>query len=159
MTGLLKTLQDDALAARRAAISGDAAGTNAAFLVTVLAEAHAYAKAEQREPTDADADKAVRATIKQLTTVLNGNAEKGIEPLPAEADYANLVRSRLDALINYVPPALEGESLGYAIREAAVAADVPIEMKSMGKIMAVLNAAHPGQIDGAAVKALLLKGV
>lgn len=156
---LLQQLRDDALAARKAAVERKPEGLHATFLATVLSDALSYAKTAQREVSDADAEQAVRSNLKKLRTLLDGNPDKGVTALPADSEYAGVVRAQFEALDGYVPKALHGEELGYAIREAAVEAEVEIDMKAMGKIMAILNAKYPGQIEGAEVKALILKGV
>jgi uncharacterized protein YqeY len=107
-----------------------------------------------REPTDDDAEQAIRAEMKQNAALLKGDPGKKVEPLP-ESDYRAQVQARYDVLATLVPPMLEGEALAEAVRQAAADAGVIPEMRSMGAIMGKLKALYGARIDGALVKALL----
>lgn len=144
--GLMQTLLDATLAARRAR------DEHAAFYASVLSDITAAAKADgNRQPTDEDADKVVRSTLKSL--------DKAMSDLPPAAPYAIQMKDRREKLAEFIPEPLTGAALERAIRVAADGNDIPIEMRSMGRIMAVLNQQHPGLIDGAAVSAAIKKGV
>jgi uncharacterized protein YqeY len=146
---------------------------HAAFLVMTLSDINNLAKADtkpaptaddpyaitSRLPNDDDAAKVINGSIKQLSILLEGSAEKKIAPLPPESDYAKQVRAKVDLLQAMVPGPVTGEPLQVAIREAADFCDTTIEIKSMGAIMKRLNEVYPGRINGAEVKTLILAGV
>jgi hypothetical protein len=144
---LLDQIRTDSLNARRE-------GSDLSpFLTQTLAEIEARAKADgQRAPTDADAEAVVRAAIKSWTKALAGDPAKGVPPIPADSDYGFEIAGKLDYLNPLVPGMLEGAEL-----EAAIAGlGIERSPKSMGLIMKALNAAYPGRVDGALVKANLI---
>lgn len=150
--GPLTLLQDAALEARKSKTP------HAAYLALILSNAQMTAKAEQRLLNDADAESAIRAEIKSLTTLVDGDEGKGVQALPA-GPYRDQAAERRDLLKAFVPGLLEGVELADAIRDAAVEADVVISPQAMGKIMGVLKAKYGTRVDGKLVKAALAAGV
>lgn len=149
--GVLARLQKRVLEARKASEE------HAAFLVMVLVEAHNPAKTENRAVTDADAGRAIATSIKQATTLLEGTPN--MPAIPPDSPYGIKVASQRALLQTLVPTPPVGEDLAREIREAADGNDIPIEMKSMKAILAILNEKFDGQIDGKAVSAAIQAGV
>lgn len=154
---ILKNLQDLALEHRKASMQGDG-GEHAVFLAMIVADAMALAKAQQRPVNDTDAESAIRSTIKAFDKTLAGDEAKGLKAIRPESDYALKLTAQRDLLAGLVPAMLDGDLLAMAVRDAAQATESEISLKGMGKIMAWLNAAYPGRIDGAKVKAVLISG-
>lgn len=153
----LNNLKDLALQHRKDAAAGTG-GEHAAFLALILSDATSIAKAARREPTDADAETAIRAAVKAFDKTLAGDEAKGILPLPTDTDYGRKVIAQRNVIAALVPAPLEGDQLNMAIRDAADATESEISPKSMGKIMGWLNQKFPGLVDGAKVKAVLAAG-
>lgn len=143
---LLERIRTDSLNARRE-------GSDLSpFLTQTLAEIADRAKADgQREPTDADAEAVVRAGIKSWRKALAGDPAKGVPPIPPDSSYGREIAAKLDYLTPLIPPMLEGAELAAAIESLGLERSP----KSMGLIMKGLNAAYPGRVDGALVKAYL----
>ena len=156
---LLKALQDLALEQRKAAVGGTG-GEHAAFLSLVLSDVNGVAKKGQREATDEDADVAVRAAIKSFEKAIAGDetADPPVPPLDLNTDFGKTVVAQRDLLGSLVPPILSRDELKMAVRDACAEADVPIEPKSMGKVMGILKVKYPNRVDGHIVKELLASG-
>jgi len=149
--GILADLQTHTLQARKSQ------SPMASFLGMTLSEVQLVAKNDgQREPTDADADKVIRAGIKSMTKAIAGDGK--IPPLPVGEPYTVEMQAKLDLLSTYIPEPLDSETLRQAIHAAAGALGLPIEMRSMGQIMSALNESYPGRIDGVSVKGLISNG-
>lgn len=133
-------------------------GEHAVFLAMIVADAMALAKAQQRPVNDADAESAIRSTIKAFDKTLAGDEAKGLKAINPESDYAIKLTAQRDVLASLVPAMLDGHLLAMAIRDAAQATESEISPKGMGKIMGWLNANYPGRVDGAKVKAVLISG-
>lgn len=142
MTALIDKLREDALELRKLAIKKDPKGVHATLLVTVAAEAAAIGKREARQPTDDETAVVIRKFIKGIDdSIARARTE--------EEGNRFLVEKRvLDA---YLPKPLTPFELKDAIVEAAGRLGLPIEMKSVKALLADLQAAYPGRVDGAAV--------
>jgi hypothetical protein len=152
--GLLTDFQNAVLEARKSYAA------QTPFLVMTLSEIISRAKNDgNRAPTDQDAAKTIQASIKSLSTLLDGDPTKGLEPLPPESPYAVAIIGQRDLLKSFTSgDPVVGQELQMAVREASYFCDLPLEIKSMGAIMKRLNELYPGRIDGAQVKALILSG-
>lgn len=169
--GTLSNLKDAALEARKASLATasqedrETKGVYASFLMMVLSNVQASAKATQREPTDDDATKAIYAEIKAYEKSLNGVADlddpsKNVDPLPADSSIAADLRAKCALLQGLVPQMVKGADLIRAIQQAAVDADVTASLKTIGPIMKALIAKYGAPlIDGKDVKAALTAGV
>lgn len=145
---LLDTIKSDSLQARKARDTDKATS-----LVTLFAEASRVGKDKGlRDSTDAEVMGVVRKFIKDLDYSLSVLAD------PGAIARAQAERSLLQG---YLPVQLNDEALTRAIA-AIVATQQNKSIKSMGVIMAALDAQHGGAYDGAQagklVKAALLNG-
>lgn len=157
---LLKSLQDLALEQRKAAVAGTG-GEHASFLSLILSDVQGVAKKANRFANDEDADVAVRAAIKSFDKAIAGdpdNTEAPVPPLDLTTDFGRGVAAQRELLSTLVPPILSRDELKMAVRDACAEADVPIEPKSMGKVMGILKVKFPNRIDGHIVKELLASG-
>lgn len=157
---LLQNLQDLALEHRKAAIAGTG-GEHAAFLAMILSDVANVAKRDQRLPTDDDADVAVRAAIKGFDKAIAGdpnNTDNPVPPLDLTTTFGKTVQAQRLLLATLVPPVLTRDELKMAVRDACDEAELPIEPKSMGKVMGILKAKFPNRVDGNIVKDLLATG-
>lgn len=140
----------DQIAAQRAAAAknGDTALRN--LLSTLHAEAARIGKdARNEKSTDDEVLKTVQKFMK--------NAEESVKALEAsgrgEDARAEALRQEIRFLSLYLPAQMTEDELRDAIAKAASESGAT-SVKDMGKVMAVLKAAHAGSYDGAAAARL-----
>lgn len=184
--GLLTKIHADILTARKAVLSKTEEeltddqkrlAPHSALLVTLLSEINAVAKADgNRQPTDADADKAIRSSIKTMAGGMETSLTEARNSIPDDGTpkTQNAIEAKVQAvkdstwfkntqaqstfLQTYVPPPLDKHHLTMAVTDAAAFLDTVPTMKEMGRIMKRLNEIYPGQINGALVREILESG-
>ncbi len=172
---LLEELRTKSLAARKAAMRKDwalpgtppylmmseaevavqaeqqALAPHAAFLAKVIADITEIARADRpsRAPTDMDAVKVLRTTVKELQDAAT---------TAGESAYGVSLAEQIAMLAAYLPEPMDEHHLTMAITDAAAFLDTQPVMKEMGRIMKRLNELHPGRIDGTLVRRLIESG-
>ena len=71
-------------------------------------------------------------------------------------DLAEREEAEIDVIQRFMPRPMSQEALADAVGDAILECDAA-SLKDMGRVMAVLKRAFPGQIDGAAASALVRK--
>ncbi|AFU88465.1 putative tRNA amidotransferase domain protein [Caulobacter phage CcrSwift] len=154
---LIEKLNNDALAARKAAMRKEAGGEHAVLLATVAADAAMIAKNDRQNPGRDVTDEDVVATLKKhiggIDTTLAELTKRG----RSEEEQSRFIveRRRLEA---YLPQTLSGGDLTDAIHATATKLGVDLHVKSTKVIVADLQEQFPGQIDSSEV-ARYLKNV
>ncbi|UTC28304.1 hypothetical protein GURKE_02730 [Brevundimonas phage vB_BpoS-Gurke] len=154
---LLQSLKDLAMDHRKAAAKGEG-GEHAAFLIMLVSDVNALAKVQQREPTDADAEKVLRLSLSSLSKSIDGDAARDVKPLPADEPFTQNLVAQRGVIEGLLPAKLTMDEHRMAVRDAAQAKELEIAPGSIGPIMKALKAEFGERVDGAIVKTLLATG-
>lgn len=154
---ILQSLKDLALERRKASVKGEG-GEHAPFLTMLLSDVNALAKMQQREPTDADAEKVLRLSISSLSKSIDGDEAREIKALPADDPFTQNLVAQRSLIQDLLPAKLTLDEHRMAVRDAAQAKELEIAPGSIGPIMKALKAEFGERVDGAVVKTLLATG-